>query len=348
MSSSIQSIKNKIGEVTFRKKLALQFEGKASFYPGEPTKTEYKTILKERIKAYTQYFQRLKDSNITLAPYLELGGGVGQGAMLLENRFNIRGFTCDISYETIRLSNKYLKLLEFKKMPIRICCDIYNLPFQTSSIPFIFIFQTLHHLPDPKPVLAEAKRVLSPGGYIYVNEEPVSQAVNLNLWRRDRNLRWFEKILKAAIVLHFISRIGKSEVEHNILEETFSLNAWERALNIFSSVDANLIVFPFGPTIQRKKNSHKRWLAPPLLQNAMLQILGGGIEALCQKENSKRQYKHDKLFDLLACPNCSHKPTLYYQRSKGVLFCNSCKSKFKERNGIFMLLSTSQQKSLYP
>jgi len=346
--SKAQTLQNKKGEVEFRKKLAIQFEGKGVYYEGEPTSAEYESITKDRVKDYTKYFSQLKKANIPLGTYLELGGGVGQGSMLLENEFNQKGFTCDISYDTLLLAKKYKDILRYKKMPIRICADIYNLPFKSGSIPFIFTLQTLHHFPDPKPVLEEVKRVLAPGGYFYFNEEPIAQAFNLNLWRRNRHLRWFEKLLKATIILHFISRIGKAETDNDILEETFSLKVWEKALNIFSKADAKLKVFPFGPTIQPTKTKQKGWINSFSVRKILLGILGGGIEALCQKEHDRRWRRphHTTVFDLLACPNCRHKPKLTLQNNQALL-CQSCLSVYKKTNGIFTLLSNYQKKELY-
>ena len=346
--SKMQTLQNKKGEVEFRKKLAKQFEGEACSYPGEPTETEYKSIIINRIKDYTGYFEYLKKQNIPVGPYLELGGGVGQGAMLLENKFEVSGFTCDISYETLRLGDKYIKYLDYKKMPIRICTDIYNLPFKSGSIPFIFTFQTLHHLPDPKPVLKEIKRVLAPGGYFYFNEEPIAQKFNLNLWRRDRHLRWFEKLLKATIVLHFISRIGKSETDNDILEETFSLSVWEKALNIFPKVNVVIKVFPFGPTITLEKTNKTGWIKPAYWKRFLLNALGGGIEAICQANNEKTNTKFNNIFDRLTCPNCAHKPNLNFNQEKHAFFCPFCKSQFKRKNGIVVLIPKKQAKILYP
>ncbi len=234
-------------------------------------------------------------------------------------------------------------------MPIRVVCDVYNLPFITGSIPFIFTFQTLHHLPDPYPVLKEIKRVLAPGGYFYFNEEPVGQIFNLNLWRRDIHLRWFEKILKVFIILHFISRIGKSEVDNNILEETFTIKTWEKALNLFSNVHAQLVIFPFKGIIFRQKNRKKRWLNPPYFQNILLQLLGGGIGALCHlSTDSMRNIKSSNLLDYLACPNCPSKPNITFQKEKKTFICKRCKSIFQIKNDILILLSDEQKNVLYP
>lgn len=344
----VQSLKNKKGEVDFRKKLAKQFLGKEIVFPGEPNASEFSTITKDRIKDYTKYFNYLIGKNIYFSPYLEIGAGVGQGALLLENTYDANGFTTDISLETLRLTTKYQKELKYKKMPIRIVCDTYNLPFRSGSIPFIFTFQTLHHLPDPKPVLEEVKRVLAPGGYFYFNEEPIAQTFNLNLWRRDRHLRWFEKLLKATIILHFISRIGKAETDNDILEETFTLSTWEKALAIFKEVKATLIVFPFGFKITRKKNKKSGWIKPLFPHKILLNILGGGIEAICKKEGRFTPTRLTNILEVLACPNCKSKPKLLFKKEDKSLRCNICKSIYKQNNSIYLLLSNEQKKVLYP
>lgn len=343
--STSQTIGNKLGEVTFRRKLALQFKGEKTYFPGEPSKKQYQEIIKDRIKDYTKYFKLLSKKHIPLGPFLELGAGVGQGAMLLENKFNVHGFTTDLSFETLTLADQYKKGLKFRQMPIRICCDLYNLPFKTNSIPFIFTFQTLHHLPDPYPAMKEIERVLSPGGYFYFNEEPIAQKFNLNLWRRDRNLQWFEKILKLFIVLHFISRIGKSEVDHNILEETFSLNVWEKSLNVFDFVTVTMSIFPFNSPIQQTKKQKKGWIYPPFYQKFLLELFGGGIGAISQKRTNGKIIKTTEILDLLACPNCKDKPNL--QKKANSFYCHMCKSTFKKKNGIYMLLSKKQEHLLY-
>lgn len=343
-----QTNTNKIGEIEFRRKLAEQFKGEKTVFPFEPNTSEFSSILKSRIKDYTKYFTRLQEKKIPFNLYLEIGGGVGQAAMLIENNFNASGFTSDISFETLVIADKYKKELLLKKMPIRIACDVYNLPFRNRSIPFIFTFQTLHHFPDPHPILREINRVLTPGGYLYFHEEPISQTMNLNLWRRGHHLSHFEKILKLFLILHFVSKIGKSEVEHNILEETFSIDMWEKALNIFPKVDANLIIFPVGFSITRKKRNNKNWLKPSLPKRILLAFMGGGIEALCQKAGKINNIYTNSPFEHLGCPQCKHKPKLHYEKNKEILSCNICKTSFPKVKGVYFLFSKKQQKLLYP
>ncbi|MBI3486279.1 methyltransferase domain-containing protein [Candidatus Daviesbacteria bacterium] len=344
MKSRVQIQKNKVGEVEFRKKLALQFEDKAQFFPGAPNATEFNQIIKDRVKNYKSYFKDLNKKKILKTPYLEIGGGVGQAAMLLENKYNLAGFTLDISLDTLLFGKKYLKLLKYKKMPIRICADAYNLPFRSHSIPFIFCFETLHHFPDPKPILKEINRVLAPGGYFYFNEEPIAQSFNLNLWHRDYHLKWYEKILKSFLLLHFLSKIGKSEVKHNILEEAFFLSTWEKALNVFEKVEAKVGFFPFKPTIKRNRQVNGGWLNPPKFFHFLIKFLGGGVEVLSQKKATfdKNNFK-TSLVDFFACPNCQ---TVLEKVSNGFI-CTRCKISFSDRDGVYIMLTRKQQKKLY-
>ncbi len=340
-----QTLESKRGEVNFRRKLAKQFMGQGQFYPGEPSAKEYLEIVRETLRNYRRYFEQLRQAGVELGPFLEIGAGVGQAGMLLCSEFGVKGFSSDLSAETIELSAEYRKRLGFKKTPIFISCDGYNLPFRSNSLALVFCFQTLHHLPDPKPVLEEVQRVLVPGGYFYFNNEPIAQRFNLNLWRRDLHLNWFEKVLKATIILHFLSRIGKSEVENQILEETFDLKVWERALDGFEDAEISLIAFPFGPKSIQLKRLRKGWLQPIWFKRIVLGIMGGGIGGWGQKKGQFKPTSVDKLFNLLACPNCRSKPKHKLEGQN--LVCRICKTEYRPVNKVYRLFSKAQAQQLY-
>lgn len=345
----LQTTQNKKGEIHFRRQLLEQLH--TNTYPiieGQPTEKEYMRILKDRVTSTRLIFKDLQKRGVVLSPFLEIGAERGQRAMLLLNKFGAEGFMLDISYESLKSADLIRAPLRFPKMPIRLCADTYTLPFASGSIPFVFCFQTLHHFPDPYPILSEIKRVLAPGGFLYFNEEPIAQLCNLNLWRRDLHLQWYETMLKALGILHFVSRIGKSEVEHHILEESFNLDIWERALNLFPKIEAHLIPFPFSIKFSRMRTKTAGWLKPSFFKTALLNILGGGIEALCQKESNGQRVRYENLFDLLGCPDCSSTPRLSYQKKKKELSCTTCSSIFVQRDDIFMLFAKRQEKKLYP
>lgn len=343
----LQTINNKRGEIEFRKKLVDQIQTNSAHIPGQPTYEEYITILKQRIDHSRKIFKKLQEKHISLSPFLEIGAERGQRSMLLMNEFNATGVMSDISYESLESAYLLRKTFGFKKMPISICCDAYNLPFKTGSIPFIFCFQTLHHFPNPKPILLEIKRVLAPGGYFYCNEEPIKQVFNLNLWRRDYHLKWFEEILKSLGILHFVSRIGKGEVGHAILENEFSLETWEKALNVFLEADVNLIPFPFGFSIRRQKNGQSNWIKPFAINHLLLSLLGGGVEALCRKKGNVKKHHTFDIFNKLACPNCKNKPKLSREKLNKTLTCKKCDTIFEKKHDIYILFSKKEKKALY-
>jgi ubiquinone/menaquinone biosynthesis C-methylase UbiE len=53
-----------------------------------------------------------------------------------------------------------------------------DLPFEDASFDLVTAYSVLHHLADHRPALAEAARVLRPGGVLYVDLEP-----NRAFWR---------------------------------------------------------------------------------------------------------------------------------------------------------------------
>ena len=54
----------------------------------------------------------------------------------------------------------------------------HRLPFADGSVDAVGMYALLHHLKDPEPTLAEAARVLAPGGMLYTDHDP-----NRAFWR---------------------------------------------------------------------------------------------------------------------------------------------------------------------
>ena len=343
--NNIQPLSAKIGEVRFRQKLVKQHRGEKVYYPTHMSARESLCDLKKRNQNTLKIFKELKKNKIALEPFLEVGGEKCNRAAILTSKMGYRGAAMDISGESLESANFFCSKFGFKNLPIRVCADAYHLPFADNLLAFVFTFQTLHHLPDPQPVVKEIYRVLAPGGYFYFGEEPISQVFNLNLWRRDGyHLRWWEKILKAFIILHFISRPGKSEVEEGILEETFTFETWEKALDQFDQVEAELKAFPFGPTASVIKTNKAGWIKPNLFAKTALDILGGGIQgSLCQKKGKLPNLERD-ILKILICPDCEGK--LY--RKSGYLKCQSCQRRYPVKNGVLYILPKNLMEKLYP
>lgn len=327
----LQTLKNKKGEVSFRQKLYQQLlEG----HEGLTSTIEGTKIHQLNAR---QSFQKLQKSGITLSPYLDLGAASCARSLILENEFGAKGIAGDLSFETLQFAPILAKGLGYKKLPLRIVFDIYHLPFRDNSLPFIFTFQTLHHLPDPGPVFEEIKRVLPDGGYFYFGEEPIKQTLNLGLWRRGSQRNPLEKFLMALCILPFITRIGRDEVEHGILEESFSLGNWQDFLKAFDEIRVEILPFKLGPKSEQ--------LNPPLLTKIAIFLLGGGINALCKVSKKTKAVKFKNLLEVLACPQCSTHPPLISQ--KIYFYCPRCEHKYKIKNDIIFLLPKSLEKELY-
>ena len=348
--AKLQTLANKTGEVTFRKKLVRQHIGAEITSTGEPDFSENVREIKSRIELTRQMFTSLRHRGLRLSPFLEIAAGEGFRSDLLVTEFGARGFATDISQHTLAADRVISKELHLGKRSIKICCDAYNLPFLSNSFPLIFVALSLHHFPDPTPVIAEAVRVLTPTGYFYFDEEPIKQNLNFNLWRRDYHLRWFEKLLKYSIVLLFLSRIGRAEVDHGILEETFSLSTWAEALAPFAQAEIIQTVYPPSLGIKETKIKTNRadWINPKFLVRLGLFLFGGGIGGICQLQKKGIAQKFKTPADLLACPDCRMNDNLAPLKHKfNTLICTRCRKSYYKKKGVWILLEHKLEKQLY-
>lgn len=349
-----QKLKSKLAEVKFRKKLIKQQVLKEKIFKDEPDFEKIISILKERVKISREDFKKLQEKKILTGPYLELGAERCQRAMVLENEFNIQGIATDISLDSLKSAPYFATKLGFKKIPQRIVADAYNLPFKNNSFSFIFTYQTLHHFPNPQPILKEIFRILKNKGWLFFAEEPLKQKFNLRLWKRPTKLRWWEKLLKYLGLLPFLSEIGKSETEEGILETEFDLNTWQNSLAHFQKVI--IFIKPlYGPGAYLHKKEDNQWTRPSFLTMFLTNILGGGIKVLAYKEEKEPSLKTDfqNWKEILICPSCKEntKAKNYSPLKKSnhsIWQCEICKQKFYQEDGILILLSLNLQKVLYP
>lgn len=96
------------------------------------------------------------------AHVLDAACGVGYGSDLLHRKgaFNVLGV--DLSSEAIQYAqeNYWSKEVQFLQ------CAVEDLPFPDGNFDAVVSFETLEHLASPSTFLAEASRVLAPGGTI--------------------------------------------------------------------------------------------------------------------------------------------------------------------------------------
>lgn len=94
---------------------------------------------------------------------LEVACGTGQGLGLLKN--NSRSVTaCDLSMDNLAL----VRSTYGSAMPIA-QSDAQLLPYGTGSLDVVILLETLYFLPLPDEFVAEALRVLRPGGHLLIS-----------------------------------------------------------------------------------------------------------------------------------------------------------------------------------
>jgi len=97
-----------------------------------------------------------------------------------------------------------------------VACDGHHLPFKDASIHFVMFNESLHHMMDVDQALAEAYRVLAPGGKIFFYE-PYA----FNPYRRLSEVRDY---FKGTIEKSF----GLSQLNHLLTKAGFSVVQVER------------------------------------------------------------------------------------------------------------------------
>ena len=92
---------------------------------------------------------------------LEIGCGVGYGSSFLKRKGAIFAIGGDISSNLLKCAT----VLGYKSDGLGfVCLDAVNLPFQDESFDVIVMFEVIEHLKKPRKFLAQAVRILKPGG----------------------------------------------------------------------------------------------------------------------------------------------------------------------------------------
>jgi ArsR family transcriptional regulator len=97
---------------------------------------------------------------------LDLGTGTGRLLELFAPLY-ARAVGVDSSTDMLAVARAHLDRAGIGHAQVRLG-DIYNLPFPRNAFDVVTIHQVLHYLDDPERALAEAARVLRPGGRLLV------------------------------------------------------------------------------------------------------------------------------------------------------------------------------------
>ena len=76
----------------------------------------------------------------------------------------------DVAQHMLRLARRNVELAGLAER-IRVeCVDAKHMPYADGSFVTVASNSIVHHIPDPREVLAEAWRVLAPGGLIFIRD----------------------------------------------------------------------------------------------------------------------------------------------------------------------------------
>jgi demethylmenaquinone methyltransferase/2-methoxy-6-polyprenyl-1,4-benzoquinol methylase len=96
----------------------------------------------------------------TVEVAVDLGGGTGRAARALDD---------DIDAVVVDRSRAMLRHAHARGLPT-LQADARHLPLADESVDAVTVVDALHHMPDHGRVLAEAARVIAPGGVLVVRE----------------------------------------------------------------------------------------------------------------------------------------------------------------------------------
>jgi SAM-dependent methyltransferase/uncharacterized protein YbaR (Trm112 family) len=338
-----QSSEAQKGEIEFRRKLSSQQVAGEKVFEDEFDGAGIVEILAGRMEKTLDQVRVLLDKGVVVSPYLEIGAERCQRSLVMENDLGAAGAAADLSHDMLKSCGHYMGVFGKTRAPLRVCCDANNLPFLSNSIPFVFCYQTLHHFPDPGPVIKEVLRVLSPSGHFALNEEPFRKTLHINLYK-GRKIYSKEAAATgrlADILNFFFSEANCNEVGHGVIEnDRITLGAWKRALSGFEERQVKLRTI--------KKIESELFNPSSCLKFLSAWLFGGEIRGICRKAGTAPA-SYSPAAEALACPACREKGLESGLMRKEAFFaCPACSSSFPVADGVLFLFPAGKFRELYP
>lgn len=341
-----QTREQKLGEVRLRRDTAAEQLYGAPSSEEEFTCQDLIANLEGTIQRTLDDFRRLDLEDEAAQPFIEIGAQRAQRAAALISQFGLQGVATDLSPHSLLTTERLADYLDFSALPPRVCCDAYALPFAFESFAFAFCYQTLHHFPDPTPIIGEIHRVLCPGGSFYFGEEPLHRLLKLQLFRVAHKLSPTQKLLRKLKILPLIASGGKREISYGIVEAEHRIGKWLQALGEY---------FSQFTLWARFRGLGRVRLGPADLQRLSLRkllaaMLGGSVEAVAHKKGARPPTSaapHD-LFEFLICPDCLHQrgDTVRVERQEEAYLCPRCGRRLRFYRGLLMALPQELEEAI--
>lgn len=147
---------------------------------------------------------------------LEIGAGQGWATALVKNLYPQASVTVsDISAEAISLT-KYWENLFCVQLNQNLACKSYEIPLSDNSVDLMYAFQSAHHFTEQQKTLAEAWRVLKPGGHLlYLHEPSCPQYIYPLAYRRVNKKRPYvpEDVLVYTKIVQMAREVGFAKTD---------------------------------------------------------------------------------------------------------------------------------------
>lgn len=145
---------------------------------------------------------------------LELGAGQGWAACLVKSMFDARVIASDVSADAVASVPEWERVLGVG-LDGALACPSFDVPLADASVDLVFTFQSAHHFGAHRRTLAEAWRLLRPGGAVLYLHEPTAPewiypraVARVNRKRSGMGHGVVEDVLVPARLLELAREIG--------------------------------------------------------------------------------------------------------------------------------------------
>ncbi len=167
--------------------------------------------------AYLESIERTKKLLDSTDQVLEIGCGTGIIALGIANRCgSVTGV--DISPVMIEQARTKAASENVQNVTFEVF-DGYSLPLGDSSFDTVLLFNVLYIVKEPQTLLAEAGRLLKPGGILVSATDCLAEPVNLY----SRIVMAYEWVMHKLGIIPFISFFRKKDVENLLTENGFTV-----------------------------------------------------------------------------------------------------------------------------